>query len=765
LQSAGVSRKLSISTCGKPMSSPAPVSGSYRFGPFRLDPHSRVLDRAGTVVPLAPRTFDLLHAFLRSGGRLLTKQELLGGVWDDVNVEEASLAFQVSTLRKALGEQGITWIETVPKHGYRFIADVETVEASGATGVEPSEPVVPPHPVRPPRLRRLLQLATHNLLWLAVAAAAVVGALAIWLLPISWNPGEPDTFLGRFTIALPDSPVGRTSVPLAQVSPDGRHVAFILERIGVNLGVRYIWLRPFATAEPEAILGTENATSLFWSPDSRQVAFTTFTSLKKLTIANRTVETLCEACRPGHGGSWSRDGLLLFASTDGTMQGIPATGGKAEPMTTLDRGAGEVAHIAPHFLPDGRRFLYAIRREDRARSGLYIGTVGSSDAIQLLPGEHSAIYAAPGYLLFTQSGNIVARPFDAERLEFTGAAAPLIAPSEYHPIPILGGDIALLQSSGVWPNFSTSDTGVLAYAVAEHPETQFLWVSRTGEVLETIGPRGLYQTFDLSPDGQRLVFSRLLSGTSSADTASLWVRDLTRGVSSRLTFGASSYYDPRWGPGDWVAANRTVPPPLAIVRIQPDGRESLLRSPREERCILDDVSSDGRYLLCRMGSGQRLMAFPVGGRGDAILVRDAPVVSMDQARFSPDDRWIAYNTFEAGNSEVYLTAFPPRGQPWRVSLKGGFQPTWRRDGQELYYLGLDGALNAVAFRAGDTPQFSAPIRLFETGLSAPSPWVEQYDASADGQRFLVLRPVENRVRNSIGLIINWPTLLEGSGPR
>ena len=745
------------------MVAPVPESGCYRFGPFRLDLHSRVLDRDGAVVPLAPRTFDLLHAFVRCGGRLLTKDELLRQVWGDVNVEEASLAFQVSTLRKALGEHGIAWIETVPKHGYRFTADVETVEAGGAVEpVESSGPVVPPLPVR----TTLLSPATHRLVVLGVAAAAVVGALAIRLLTLGWTHGAPDAILGRFTIGLPDSPVGRTSVPLAQVSPDGRHVAFILERVGGNPGVRYVWLRPFATAEPEAILGTENATSLFWSPDSRQVAFTTFTSLKKLTISNRTVETLCDACRPGYGGSWSRSGLLLFGSADGALRGIPSSGGQAEPMTTLDRGAGDVAHIAPHFLPDGRRFLYAIRREDAPRSGLYIGTVGSSEAVPLLPGEHSAIYAAPGYLLFTQSGNIVARPFDAERLEFTGATVPLVAPSEYQPTPILGGDIAVLQSSGVWPNFSTSDTGVLAYAIAEHPETQFQWVSRTGEVLETIAPRGLYQTFDLSPDGQRLVYSRLLSEASAADGASLWVRDLTRGMSSRLTFGASSYYDARWGPGgDWVAANRTVPPPLSIVRIQADGRESLLRAPRDEQCILDDLSSDGRYLLCRMGSGQRLMAFLMGDGGEAILVRDAPVVSMDQARFSPDDRWIAYNAYETGNSEVYITAFPPRGQPSRVSLNGGFQPTWRRDGRELYYLGLDGALNAVAVRAGDHPQFSAPIRLFETGLSAPSPWVEQYDASADGQRFLFLRPVANSVRNSIGVIINWPKLLEGSHSR
>jgi hypothetical protein len=155
----------------------------------------------------------------------------------------------------------------------------------------------------------------------------------------------------------------------------------------------------------------------------------------------------------------------------------------------------------------------------------------------------------------------------------------------------------------------------------------------------------------------------------------------------------------------------------------------------------------------------------VANGGDAILVRRAPSGFIDQAQFSPDSRWIAYNADESGQLEVYLTSFPPTGERWLVSVGGGVQPVWRKDARELYYLGLDGSLKAVSLRLSERPSFSAPTRLFDTGLAAPSPWLEQYAASADGQRFLILKPVEDSVRNSIGVILNWPTLLSARDSR
>jgi Tol biopolymer transport system component len=297
---------------------------------------------------------------------------------------------------------------------------------------------------------------------------------------------------------------------------------------------------------------------------------------------------------------------------------------------------------------------------------------------------------------------------------------------------------------------------VLTYAIAEHPESQFQWMGRGGELLQSVGEPGPYMTFDLAPDDTRVVFSR-----GEGALASLWVLDLTRGTTSRLTFGASSsYYDPRWSSDtQWVAANKPMPPPFAILKILPDGRETVVSTSPGEVCVLDDISKDAHYLLCRHG-GRDLAALPLGDAREPILVRRAPAGYIDQPQFSPNGRWIAYNANESGRFEVYVTSFPSTGERWQVSDTGGVQPVWRQDGRELYYLGPDGVVFAVALHTEDNRPFSVPTRLFDSELAAPSSDIEQYAVSADGQRFLILKPVDDKVRNSVGVIMNWPALLQ-----
>ena len=383
---------------------------------------------------------------------------------------------------------------------------------------------------------------------LIAAAGAVIGIVAVLVVNSLRDPTDAGG-LTRFTIDLEDSPVAAASAPLAQISPDGRRVAFIVRSRDADTR---ICLRSLGALEAQPVSGTEGALSLFWSPDGRHIAFATASALKKLPIG-RTVETLCNACRPARGGTWSRSGSILFPSQDGGLLSIPEGGGEPQPVTSLDKAQDEIAHIAPQFLPDGRRFLYVIRSTQANRTGLYVGQVGLNEPRLLLRGEHPAVYAAPGYLLFIRAGNIVAQPFDLRRLELSGATTSLIGPSEYSPTPLQGGDITSLISSGVWPSFSVSQTGILTYAIAEHPDSQFQWRERAGEqppqLLYQPGP---YMTFDLSPDGTRLVFAR------RGEHSSLWVIDLANGLALPLTFGASSYSSPRWAsdsPGGRGAQN------------------------------------------------------------------------------------------------------------------------------------------------------------------------------------------------------------------
>jgi hypothetical protein len=214
--------------------------------------------------------------------------------------------------------------------------------------------------------------------------------------------------------------------------------------------------------------------------------------------------------------------------------------------------------------------------------------------------------------------------------------------------------------------------------------------------------------------------------------------------------------------GDQIVATRWQPQPQAIVRIAPNGEESVLVT-SAVATMVDSVSRDGAYLLYR-SRGQHLLAMPLSGHSKPIPIRNTPTGSINQAQLSPDNRWMAYQEKdESGRFEVWVARFPPTGERSLVSSDGGVQPVWRQDGRELFYLGLDGTLYAVEFRPGNRP-LSAPKPLFPSGLRPPAKSVEEYAVSGDGQRFLLLRPLEDRVRTSIGVILHWRGLLATTRP-
>ena len=591
----------------------------------------------------------------------------------------------------------------------------------------------------------------------AALGAALVSIGAVAMLVASSVRRTADTPLAKFSIQLPDTSVAANSVPVARISPDGLYLASVLQTGATALAP--ILLRRVDAQRAEPVPGTEGAVALAWSPDSRQLGFTTVTgSLKKVSAIERTIETLCDACSTttGQGGgvTWSAGGVIVFASDGGRLMRIGVDGGEPRAISTPDKSSGEISHVAPHFLPDGRHFVYLSRNAEERRTALYVRGVDGAAPRMLLQGDRPAIYAPPGYLIFPQSGDIVARGFDARRLEFTSEATPLVRSSDYWPTRVESAGSVLAAWNGNWPSVSVSEGGALAYAIAEQPPFQFQWLRRSGGVPEPVGVPGSYLTFDLSRDDSRLLFSKV-----EAAQTSLWTLDLARGVSSRLTFGAgSSYFDPRWGPREeWIAANRRIPAPSVLVRIRPDGDEAV--TDRDEECGLDDVSDDGRWVLCHRDANRELVAKPlVAGLQPTVVHRSRGGI-IDQGRFSPDGLWIAYHTNESGRYEVYVTPFPSRGEQLQISRDGGLQPLWQADGRALYFLSVDGVLNTATVQSENPRRFSIPTALFDARLPAPSPWIEQYAVSADGQRFLFLKAEDTKVRNSVGVILNWPALL------
>jgi hypothetical protein len=381
----------------------------------------------------------------------------------------------------------------------------------------------------------------------------------------------------------------------------------------------------------------------------------------------------------------------------------------------------------------------------------------------LLDTESAAVYSPPGYLLFSRDGAIVAQPFDAARLQLTGSPNPIaqVAVAERsidlpefstspRPVPgfALGFTVPLLGAAV----FSTSQNGVLSYAVAEPLHYQFTWVDRHGAGLGDVGPPGPMSTFDLSSDAKRLVVTR-----ARIDRANLWLVDLERNVSSQITFGPSFEFDPRWGPDRQSVVVTAVSEDAGrrILEIGVNGKRSILL----ENAFVDSWSPDGASLLYRDSSGLGLFSLK-GGRPPVPIRLGG--VCLDQARFSPDGRWVAYHSCESPSWQVYIERFPPTGERWQVSADGGVQPMWRRDSGELYYLGLNGTIFGVEFHPEPTVRMGTPRALFRVPMGPVNAEVEQY-ATVDGSRFL-LRKAVGRPQRPVSVVVNWSAFPKEGSP-
>jgi dipeptidyl aminopeptidase/acylaminoacyl peptidase len=338
------------------------------------------------------------------------------------------------------------------------------------------------------------------------------------------------------------------------------------------------------------------------------------------------------------------------------------------------------------------------------------------------------MYAPPGYVLFVRQGMLMAQPFDASSLRLTGEAFPLGEKTGWELFG-LGG-------------FSVSRTGVLVYN-ARGGNTRLAWWTRDGRPLATVGDLAGYSQISLSPDDKRV------AAQSGGD---IWVIELERAMASRLTFAAADDMDPIWSP---------------------DGREVVFCSARkrgidlfqklvgsgEERTLLEsddwkfpeDWSRDGRFIVFVSFGGKTVYLLPMSGERKPVRVLDVPFYQ-NEFHFSPDGRWMAFNSNESGRWEVYVASLPDFGDKRQVSSTGGVQALWRKDGRELFYLGLDGKLMTVDVRPGPPLETSVPRALFQTRVNVV-PWLDQYAATADGQRFLIIEPTDEA--SGINVVVNW----------
>jgi Tol biopolymer transport system component len=573
-----------------------------------------------------------------------------------------------------------------------------------------------------------------------IAAAILLLALGALSFVHFRKAPPPEARSVRFQVRLPEKSTGA----MFRLSPDGRYLAIA----GSLRGNSRLWVRPLDSLESRPLPGTEGADIPFWSPDSAFIGFYAQGKLKRVALSGGPPQNICDATLE-IGGTWNHDGVIVFTPDLGKpLHRVPASGGVAAPVTTL---AGAVLQAFPQFLPGGDRFLYltiAPRKPEVA--GVYVGSLDKKPPVRILASGLGITYVPStssgnrGHLLFLRGSTLTAQAFDPQRLRLSGEMVPLAEPVGTEML----GDLAA---------FSVSDNGVLAYSSGqEGASRELVWLDRTGKQIGSVGPPGEYNNFRLSPDEKRIVIDR----SSAQSSADIWVLDILRGVTSRLTFDPAINDLPIWSPDGLrvlFPSNRKGSFDLYIKAASGAGQEEPLVKLGTLHAWATDWSRDGRFILYEIpgvDTGQDLWIAPLfGDRKPFPYLRTQ--FNEGEGAFSPDGRWIAYVSDESGRDEIYVQAFPPSGEKRLISTGGGSEPYWRKDGMELFYVAADRNLMAVPIKLGTTITPGTPKSLFPVPLSEQQ---HSFAVTGDGQRFLVSRLVGEMP--PITVVLNWEAALK-----
>jgi eukaryotic-like serine/threonine-protein kinase len=577
--------------------------------------------------------------------------------------------------------------------------------------------------------------------WAAVGVAAIALAAAATIAFIHFRERAPQERTMRFQISPPDA----TNADVVQFSPDGHSLALVA-------GGR-LWIRALDSLTGRSLPGTDGASFPFWSPDGAYLAFFAQGKLKKIAVGGGPAQTLCDASA-GRGGTWSQDGVIVFApGSSGALHRLSAAGGTSTPITKTSG-----SHRYPHFLPDGRHFLYLAREGPETR-GVSLGSLDGAPPVRLFPDDSDAIYAAspnggssaavPGYILFVRQTTLMVVGFDPVSLTTRGEPFPLAE------------QVGTMAGTG-FGQFSASTNGALAYANVTQGRREFIWTDRTGKQVGQRIQAGDWPDFRLSRDDQRIVFS-----TFEAGNQDIWIRDLARGIRARLSFDAAQDNLPIWSPDGlrvlWPSNRGSGSYNLYIKSANGDGQETVLLKLGTPTGWATDWSRDGRFILYQIPAamtGQDLWIAPRGDGQKDVDEKPYPYLQgqfdEQNGAFSPDGRWVAYSSNESGVDEVYVQSFPASGGRWQVSTGGGITPRWKGDGSELFYIAADRNLMAVPVRAaGASFEPGTPSRLFTVPPIQGIVNRDEYAISADGTRVLLSVPAGDTAASLVTVVLNW----------
>jgi serine/threonine-protein kinase len=634
---------------------------------------------------------------------------------------------------------------SLEKERKRRIADVPTVKFLIAEHVNLQGSASVVHEGRRRDRGRLVWAAIA----LVVGAALAGGGGWLMTIPATVEPGHPM----RFVIGAPlNQPTG---VNLASdrsiaISPDATHIAYVSNS-------RQLLIRPTDQLDVVAVPGVINPQTPFFSPDGRWVGFMTAGELRKVSIAGGPSISICRITGRPMGATWAADGSIIFATSDAStgLLTVSADGGEATVLTKPDRANGTFDDLYPSMLPDGRAVLFTTGPGPDPQT-MQIGMLDLATGARttLIRGGTGATYVAPGYVAFTSGGALRVVPFDLRTHRVTG-----------DPVTAVDQVASIIGLAGQW---AVSQDGTLAYVPSSGigglygTPRSLVWIDRNGREEQVPLPPRTYTYPRLSPDGTRVALD------IRDQDQDIWIGDLNRRTLTRLTVDKATDFYPVW---------------------TTDGRRILFSSSRNVASYLYWQSADGTGTAERLTTSTTTAHYPFSTAPDGKTVvfqevtpstgidlsilelpsgKTAPLLHSafgeTNGEISPDGKWLAYQSNESGQEEIYIRPFPDvdRGR-WQISTGGGTRPLWARTGRELFYLDGNNLLTAVSVQTGATFSASTPVRLFSTryfsgfGGAGQSVAGRTYDISPDGKRFLMIKDnlPADQLQTSIVVVLNW----------
>ena len=708
-------------------------SSNVRFGPFELDLRRRELRKEGRRIRLQEQPFQILKILLETPGEVVSREEIRERLWPDETVVEFdhSINAAIRRLRDALRDSADNprYIKTIARQGYCFVGKAETEPATHAGPIA----VVPDAVVAENELKNPTAEDTPRGPGRPLNPRMIVTVLFVTVALIVWA-GASYYRLGLHPQIAPLQPLVRLDVDLGNdpSSDPNRGPDAILSPDGTRLVYKShskLFTRRLDESQTTELPGTEGAQYPFFSPEGQWLGFFAGGSLKKVSIQQKKVIPLCDGSG-GNGATWGEDGNIILGSNF-RLARLPSDGGTPIPVTEL--GPGEIVHRWPQILPGGKAVLFSAYRSLVGLDGATIDVVSLKDGRRktVVRGGTWGRYLPSGHLVYINQGTLFAVAFDADRLEVQQGT----------PTPVLENVAYRADTGSAQIDFSRTGRLVYQSSTVGTGLVTVQWLDESGNTRPLLPVPGNYLSPTLSPDGRKLALS------SAGD---IWVYELGRGSMTRLTVGGG-YSNPLW----------TV-----------DGRYLLFRAMSQRARGIWWIRTDGMsqpQWVMQSNNLQVPWSFPADGKRLAFNelspanIDDIWTVPVETGSpgiragkpelflrtpfhqraptFSPDGRWMAYQSNESGRYQIYVKAFPDGHGKWQISDEAGTHPAWSPKGHELFFIS-GGVLMSVSYQAhGESFVVEKPRVWFEKRI-ANFGSTQSYAPAPDGKSIVALMPAE-----------------------